>query len=146
MRQTKRVGYSSMLRKLQIFCLSHLLASAFLLSLLASATSVAYAASGFTLSVSDSQPIVGREVSVQVVGQELNDVYAAELQATFDADHLRFKSATSARFGYAVTPSVNGGQIVLAFTKVGPIPVNPGRPCWRNWYLKRRRSAAARSS
>lgn len=126
MRQTKRSGYSVVTRKLQIFGLSLLLASAVLLSLLSSATSVAYAASAYTLSVSDSQPIVGREVRVQVIGQELTDVYAAELQATFDADHLRFKSASSERFGYAVTPSVNGGEIVLAFTKVGPIPGESG--------------------
>src|SRR5690606_29074632 len=41
-------------------------------------------------------------------------------QAAFDTNHLQFKSATSERFGYAITPIVDGSQIVLAFTKVGP--------------------------
>ncbi|NBD26654.1 S-layer homology domain-containing protein [Paenibacillus glycinis] len=84
------------------------------------ATDVAYAAPAYTLSVSNNEPIVGSQVKVQVIGQELSDVYATELQATFDADHLRFISASSDRFDYAVAPAVNGNQIVLAFTKVGP--------------------------
>jgi hypothetical protein len=97
-----------------------------LLSVFSLAPDVAYAAPAYTLSVSNAEPITGREVKVQVIGQELADVYAAELQATFDTDHLRFKSASSDRFDYAVAPAVNGGQIVLAFTKVGPITGETG--------------------
>ncbi|KRF10105.1 hypothetical protein ASG89_00760 [Paenibacillus sp. Soil766] len=140
MRQTKRVtallpnfhrsgdfyGHYAVLRKIRIVCLSLLLAGSFLLSVFSLATVVVHAAPTYTLSVSNNQPITGREVRVQVVGQGLSDVYATELQATFNTDHLRFISASSARFGYAVTPALNGSQIVLAFTKVGPISGETG--------------------
>ncbi|CAM3227725.1 S-layer-like y domain-containing protein [Paenibacillus lupini] len=115
---TKR---KSALRKIQLVCVSLLLAGSILLSGFSLAADVAYAAPSYTLSVSNNEPVTGREVRVQVIGQELSDVYATELQATFDTDHLRFKSASSDRFGYAVAPAVKGSQIVLAFTKVGPI-------------------------
>jgi hypothetical protein len=101
-------------------CLTILLAGSLLFSMLSVAPAVAYAAPSYKLSASSSEPIIGREVKVEVTGEALDDVYAAELQATFDAGHLRFKGASSTRFGYAVEPAVNGNQIVLAFTKVGP--------------------------
>ncbi|MDR6551027.1 S-layer homology domain-containing protein [Paenibacillus qinlingensis] len=119
-------SYYAVLRKIRLACLSLLLAGSFLLSVFSLATVVAYAAPTYTLSVSNNQPITGREVRVQVIGQGLSDVYATELQATFNTEHLRFVSASSARFGYAVTPVVNGSQIVLAFTKVGPISGETG--------------------
>lgn len=114
------------LRKIQFVCFSLLLAGSILLSGFSLAAEVAYAASSYTLSVSNNEPVAGREVRVQVIGQELSDVYATELQATFDTDHLRFKSASSDRFGYAVAPAVKGSQIVLAFTKVGPVSGESG--------------------
>lgn len=118
-------GYSAMRRRMSLVCLSLLLAGSVLLSVFSLGT-VAYAAPAYTLSVSNHQPVTGREVRVQVIGQALSDVYATELQATFSTDHLRFISASSARFGYAITPAVNGNQIVLAFTKVGPISGDTG--------------------
>ncbi|MCM3629825.1 S-layer homology domain-containing protein [Paenibacillus glycanilyticus] len=116
----------SALRKIQFVCLSLLLTSSILLGGFSFAADVAYAAPSYTLSVSNNEPVTGREVRVQVIGQELSDVYATELQATFDTDHLRFKSASSDRFDYAVAPAVKGSQIVLAFTKVGPISGESG--------------------
>ncbi|UKS28182.1 S-layer homology domain-containing protein [Paenibacillus sp. HWE-109] len=127
MRQTKRMtALLPVFHQIRIVCLSFLLAGSFLLSVFSLTTLVAYAAPAYTLSVSNNQPITGREVRVQVIGQGLSDVYATELQATFNTDHLRFISASSTRFGYAVTPAVNGSQIVLAFTKVGPISGETG--------------------
>jgi hypothetical protein len=77
----------------------------------------------FTIKREDAE----REIKLVIEADKLTDLYAFEVKLTFDATKLRFKSATSGLAGFAITPIVDGKQLVFAATKIGKKPGDNGR-------------------
>ncbi|MBW7460553.1 cohesin domain-containing protein, partial [Paenibacillus sepulcri] len=83
-----------------------------------------YAAMGadtphFSLSANNEAPAVGQDIRVTVQGEQLTDLYGYELRMSYDAEHLRFKSASSHWTGLTVPAMDKDGEIVFAHTKLG---------------------------
>lgn len=89
-------------------------------------TSLAADPASFTLTITNDKPEVGKEVQVTVKGQNLQDVYAYEVNFAYDEDQLRFKGAESAIQGFSVPPMLKKNRIQLATTKIGNISGESG--------------------
>jgi len=61
------------------------------------------------------------ELLVTVLGENLNDAYAFEIQLQFDPLRLQFQGAQSDNAGFTMQPIVNGKQLVFAHTKIGNV-------------------------
>lgn len=73
----------------------------------------------FSLVASPSSPEVGQEVAFTLKGEQLTDVYGYEIQVTYDADKLEYKSVSSLVKGWSIEPVREGNRITFAHTKVG---------------------------
>lgn len=74
-------------------------------------------ANTFTLSVKESQG----NIQVIVKGVNLVDVFAYDLQFTYDSARLKLIDSRSEGSGFSVEPIVDGGRIRLAHTKIGSV-------------------------
>jgi len=77
----------------------------------------------FTLSPSHSSPAQGSEVHFMITAESLGDVYAYELNLTYDAVRLQFEQAVQLQEGpdYEMPPFLQDGQIRLSYTKLGNV-------------------------
>ena len=96
--------------------------------LLVPLTSHAAEKSSFTLSISNDKPEVGKdkEVKVTVKGNNLQDVYAYEVNFEYDPSQLRLKEAKSTLTGFAIPVIVKNNQIQFASTKIGKVAGESG--------------------
>ncbi|MCY9665674.1 S-layer homology domain-containing protein [Paenibacillus alginolyticus] len=111
-----------MLKKLLVFSLT-LLLTMFLLPQI-----VIHANSGptFLLSITNQSVSEGNDFQVTVSGKQLSDMYAYEVNLTFDPSHLKFVKSVSKSEGYTVNPIVNGNKIQIAHTQIGNKPGENG--------------------
>ncbi|OMF38837.1 hypothetical protein BK133_01155 [Paenibacillus sp. FSL H8-0548] len=63
----------------------------------------------------------GKEATVAITGKGLKDVYAYHIYLNFDPKKLKLKQGTSGFSGFTVAPIINGSEIQMAHTKVGPV-------------------------
>ncbi|NOU67525.1 hypothetical protein GC096_26140 [Paenibacillus sp. LMG 31461] len=74
----------------------------------------------FLLTTTNDTSIVGNDIIVNLNGSQLNDLYAYEVNLTFDSNKLQFKNAVSGLpGGFSVNPILDGNKIQLARTIVG---------------------------
>lgn len=75
----------------------------------------------YTLTISNDKPEVGKdkEIKVTVTGDNLQDIYAYEVNFVYDTNQLRFKEAKSALNGFSIPAIVKDNQIQFASTKIG---------------------------
>lgn len=64
----------------------------------------------------------GKTLQMTFVAKQTGDVYAYELDFTFDEQRLKLKEASVGHNGFLVTPIVEGDRIRIAHTLVGPKP------------------------
>jgi hypothetical protein len=83
----------------------------------------------FTLTISNDKPEVGKdkELKVTVTGDNLQDIYAYEVNFVYDTNQLRFKDAKSAITGFSIPAIVKDNQIQFASTKVGKVAGESGK-------------------
>lgn len=80
----------------------------------------------FSLTYSDSSPVVGKQIQVTVKGRQLNDVYGYEINLDYDASRLEYKG-NSAVAGFSgltfQTPKTDtaAGHLQIAHTKISPV-------------------------
>ncbi|THF74318.1 S-layer homology domain-containing protein [Cohnella fermenti] len=75
------------------------------------------------LSSTVSSIAVGSELNVAISGLQLKDVYAYEINLTYDSTKLQFvKAVSEVSGGFTVSPIVNGNQLQLAYTAIGAKP------------------------
>ncbi len=101
-----------------------ILAIIFISSISSASISHAYAEGSprFILTTNADSAAVGSEWKVSVKGLQLEDLYAYEVNLTYDATRLKFHSAESnASGGFTVDPIINGNRILLAHTGVGAV-------------------------
>ncbi|MCW3790215.1 S-layer homology domain-containing protein [Paenibacillus sp. LS1] len=65
-------------------------------------------------------------VEISVIGHDLEDLYAYEMNLQFDANTLRFSKASAGNAGYTVVPKVEGNNLQIAHTKVGSVKGDSG--------------------
>ncbi|MGC5772433.1 MULTISPECIES: S-layer homology domain-containing protein [Paenibacillus] len=65
-------------------------------------------------------------VEVSVIGHDLEDLYAYEMNLEFDADRLIFSKASAGSVGYTVVPKAEGNYLKIAHTKVGSVKGDSG--------------------
>lgn len=70
--------------------------------------------------------VYNKLVEVSVIGHDLEDLYAYEMNLEFDANKLRFSKATAGNAGYTVVPNVEGNNLQIAHTKVGSVKGDSG--------------------
>ncbi|MHA6484926.1 S-layer homology domain-containing protein [Paenibacillus sp. strain BS8-2] len=61
------------------------------------------------------------EITLEVQGEQLKDLYAYEFKLSFDPMVLRFLKADSPLAGFTVEPIVKDGSILFAHSKVGKV-------------------------
>ncbi len=97
-----------------------------LLTVLLLPTFAVYAKSdpSFILSISKGNVSKGEDFQVAVNGKQLSDMYAYEVNLTYDTNRLVFVKGVSESNGFSVDPIVNGNKIQIAHTQIGN---NPGQ-------------------
>lgn len=105
------------MRKGKITLLIYLLAAL----MITSVPSIGYAAGDTFFALKKSADIVKADLTLEVTlnGNNLNSLYAYEAVITFDPDRVVLDKAESKLEGYFMTPKVNKGEMILAFTKIG---------------------------
>ncbi|CAN7370279.1 S-layer homology domain-containing protein [Paenibacillus sp. LjRoot153] len=74
----------------------------------------------FHLTTTNDTSIVGNDIMINLSGSQLKDLYAYEVNLTFDSNKLQFKNAVSGLpGGFSVNPILDGNKIQLARTIVG---------------------------
>ncbi|MDQ0914635.1 S-layer homology domain-containing protein [Paenibacillus sp. V4I5] len=83
----------------------------------------------YKLTISNDKPEVGKdkEITVTVKGDNLQDVYAYEVNFIYDTSQLRFKEAKSAITGFSIPAIVKNNQIQFASTKIGNVAGESGQ-------------------
>lgn len=83
----------------------------------------------FTLTISNDKPEVGKdkELKVTVTGDNLEDIYAYEVNVVYDTNQLRFKEAKSAITGFSIPAIVKDNQVQFASTKIGHVAGESGK-------------------
>ncbi|MGO4495174.1 S-layer homology domain-containing protein [Paenibacillus sp. 2RAB27] len=106
-----------MIKKLLAFSL------ALLLTVLVLPQVVTHASSGpsFSLSVSDKSISAGDDFQVTVSGKQVSDLYAYEINLTYDTSHLVFVKNVTEGKGFTVNPIENGNKIQIAHTQTGNV-------------------------
>ncbi|WP_054027489.1 S-layer homology domain-containing protein [Bacillus sp. FJAT-28004] len=104
-----------MMKKLLAFSLALLLTILVLPQVVTQASS----GSSFSLSISDNSISAGDDFQVTVSGKKLSDLYAYEVNLTYDTSRLVFVKGVTEGGGFAVNPIVNGNKIQIAHTKIG---------------------------
>ncbi|MDD9268121.1 S-layer homology domain-containing protein [Paenibacillus sp. GCM10023248] len=80
----------------------------------------------FSLTLSNDKPAAGDEVTVTVKGKNLQDVYAYEVNLSYDETQLKFVSAKSAIEGFSVPAIQKKNLVQFASTKMGNVPGESG--------------------
>ncbi|WP_158560309.1 S-layer homology domain-containing protein [Paenibacillus contaminans] len=81
----------------------------------------------FSLSISDKNVSAGDDFQVTVTGKQVTDLYAYEVNVTYDSSRLKFvKSISGSNGGFTVEPVVKGNAIQLAHTQLGNTPGRDG--------------------
>lgn len=75
---------------------------------------------GFYLTQDTGAARTGGQFVVYLNGENLEDMYAYEAKFSFDTDKLELAGSTSFLQGAAVNPKTEGGNVFIAFTKIGP--------------------------
>lgn len=88
-----------------------------------------YASSGpnFSLSVSDSSISAGDDFQVTVSGKQIIDLYAYEVNLTYDASRLTLVDSKIEGSGFSVNPIVKGNKIQIAHTQIGNVAGQSGQ-------------------
>jgi hypothetical protein len=74
----------------------------------------------FLLTTTNNTSTVGNDIMISLNGSQLNDLYAYEVNLTYDSNKLQFKNAVSGLAGgFSVNPILDGNKIQLARTNVG---------------------------
>lgn len=83
----------------------------------------------YTLTISNDKPEVGKdkELEVTITGDNLQDIYAYEVNVVYDSNQLRFKEAKSAITGFSIPAIVKDNQIQFASTKIGKVAGESGK-------------------
>lgn len=76
-------------------------------------------APGFSLSLTNASPAVDDTFQVKVNGANLIDLYAYEVNLTYDASRLQFVRADSGNTGFAIAPILKDNAIQVAHTQIG---------------------------
>jgi len=63
--------------------------------------------------------VANGQVTVTLSGKNVVDFYGFEAAFSFDPDRLELLEFMSVRDGYAISPIINNGKIVIAHTKIG---------------------------
>lgn len=81
----------------------------------------------FSLSISDQNVSAGENFQATVTGKQVTDLYAFEVNVTYDSSRLKFvKSISGGNGGFTVEPVVKGNAIQLAHTQIGNTPGQDG--------------------
>lgn len=110
-----------MTRKLLLIHLSLLL-----LIMMLPVTSLAAETAAFSLTLSEDKLDAGDEVIVTIKGKNLQDMYAYEVNVSFDESQLKFQSAKSAIAGFSVPAIQKKNSLQFASTKMGNVPGESG--------------------
>ncbi len=84
------------------------------------------------------------ELKVTVLGKQLTDVYAFELDVDFDPLRMQLSKARTGAAGFTMEPVVKGRKIVFAFTKVGGAAGIDGNAALAELTFKRIRGGEAK--
>jgi hypothetical protein len=90
------------------------------------ATILAADKASFSLTIANDKPQSGKEVQITVKGENLQDVYAFEVNFIYDPNQLKLKTAKSAIPGFSVPPIVKKDHIQFAHTKTGSVAGESG--------------------
>ena len=111
-----------MIKKLFAYSLALLLGGSLLYPSMIQADTVP----AFSLSITNSSPLVNNSFQVKVNGSNLSDLYAYEINLTYDTERLHFESGESVSGGFAMDPTQKGNTIQLAHTQIGNTPGQNG--------------------
>ncbi|MCZ8514284.1 S-layer homology domain-containing protein [Paenibacillus filicis] len=75
----------------------------------------------FSLTLDNNQVTPGKEIQVTVIGNNLADVYAYEMNLDFDHTLLQFKGIQSGISGFSIDPQVDGDHLKFASTKISKV-------------------------
>lgn len=78
------------------------------------------AAEGQAMTFSMESREAGDQLEVVLLAHQSRDVYAYELDITFDANRLKLNQATADHNGFMVAPITENNQIRIAHTLIGP--------------------------
>jgi hypothetical protein len=78
------------------------------------------------LSISKWSISAGNDFQVTLSGKQLSDMYAYEVNLTYDTGRLTFVKSVTEGNGYAVNPIANGNKIQIAYTQIGDTPGQNG--------------------
>lgn len=73
----------------------------------------------FALTLNQSNIVKGKTVTVQLTGQNLDDLYSYEVVLAYDSQKVKFLQAESNLAGFPVTQAKSEGKITFGFTKMG---------------------------
>jgi hypothetical protein len=104
-----------MIRKLLLFSLALFLC----ISSLPPKAAFAANEQAYSLSIANASPKVNQTFQVKVNGTNVIDLYAYEINLTYDTKRLQFVSADLGKEGFAVKPILKGNTIQLAHTQIG---------------------------
>jgi hypothetical protein len=80
----------------------------------------------FLLSISNDNISADDNFQVTVSGKQVSDLYAYEVNLSFDTSRLKLVNGSSDSSGFTVGPLVNGNKIQIANTQTGNIPGKNG--------------------
>lgn len=104
-----------MIRKLLLYSLALILC----ISCLPPKAAFAAKEQAYSLSIANASPKVNQTFQVKVNGTNVIDLYAYEINLTYDSKRLQFVSADLGKDGFAVKPILKGNTIQLAHTQIG---------------------------
>ncbi|MBP1963095.1 S-layer homology domain-containing protein [Paenibacillus aceris] len=80
----------------------------------------------FLLSITKPSISAGENFEVKVEGKQLTDMYAFEVNLSFDTSRLEFRKNDFQSSGFTVGPNVDGNIIQIAYTQQGNTPGQSG--------------------
>jgi hypothetical protein len=91
-------------------------------SLLIFSVPVAFAAASNDSVAFNVQSDDGEPLMITISANQATDVYAYELNFTYDEQRLKLKKTTAPHNGFMVPPLAESGQLRIAYTLIGPKP------------------------
>ncbi|NOU64367.1 hypothetical protein GC096_10040 [Paenibacillus sp. LMG 31461] len=111
-----------MIKKIHTFSLMFF----FIMLLLPSIGIHATSGPAYLISIPDGSISAGDNFQVTVSGKQVSDLYAYEVNLSFDTSHLKYIDGSSDSSGFAVGPLVKGNKIQIANTQTGNAPGKNG--------------------
>ncbi|THF76676.1 S-layer homology domain-containing protein [Cohnella fermenti] len=93
----------------------------------------------FRLQLENRQDVI----ELSLWGDQLDDLYAFEIELLFDSERLHFVGADMAGQGFDLAPIVDGGSLKLVHTKVGAVAGDQGTVKLANLQFERKRGGTA---